>query len=812
MQKDSSFQDYPQTENETDIALLLMKWMGIVRRYWYWFVLSTILGAVVGYLYQQTKSRVYHSEAVVLIEQKDGNGASSMRTKVGNSQMNTLMQLNGITASDNIKNEIFILTSVRLMRQVVPMLNLDVDYSVTRSLHEEALYRDRPFRVVFDHLAKYSSSMSVKMNDDGTFTLSDFVMEGPKSVQLSKEKASSTVTAAIGQKVNTPVGSLTIEKDAAYDTFDRSEVVTVRHFTQKFAAELYKSRVSAEEMSKDCELIVLSCNDINRDRAEDVLYEIVEAYKQDVVNNKNRQAERTAEFIDSRLQLISRELSDVESRFAQFKTSNNIVDLSTTASTMTQQSLQARQQTNQLNTELSVARSLEEYLRTTPGSKDVIPVVSTFGNSAVASQINEYNRILLTRNRLADNSSDESPAVREHDRQLEAMRTAINSSLSSYIKSVELQLRAAQANEQHFVGQAGLVPVREKQAIDIARQQSMKEALYTYLLNKREEVALQLAIEEANVRLLEEPDSTNSPIAPRTKVILLIGLLAGLAFPFGVFYIIELFDTTITTRKDVEDSLSLPIVGELPHVEGANDKTLVYGPGADLSAPIAEAFRLLRYGMHYASPDSRVVLTTSSTPSHGKSFVSRNIAAAHALAGNRVLLIDGDIRVRNLSRNYGFSHAKGMTEYLIGDVSDISEIIVKEGVTTGVDFLPAGTMPPNTSELLMNARLDTLFAALREQYDYIFIDATPCFSVADASIMSRVSDITLFVIRVGEQERAGLQQIEELYESKKCGNLYAVINDTDVKTRNYGYGDGYRYSYSYGYSSRKKSSWWKLWK
>ena len=287
MQTEKQYADNLQAEKEPDFALIVMKWVGIVRRYWYWFVISAIFGLIGGYLFQQSQSRVYRSQAVVLIEQKDGNGGSSMRTKVGNSQMNTFMQLNGISASDNIKNEIFILTSVRLMRQVVPMLNLDVDYSVTRRLHEEALYRDRPFRVVFDRQAQHSASMKVTMQDNGTFALTEFTVNGPRQAQLSSEKAHSVVTAAVGQKVNTPIGALTIEKDATYDTFDHAEEVTVRHYTPKYAAELYSSRVGADVMSKDCELIVLSCNDINRDRAEDIIYEIIEAYKQDVVNNKN---------------------------------------------------------------------------------------------------------------------------------------------------------------------------------------------------------------------------------------------------------------------------------------------------------------------------------------------------------------------------------------------------------------------------------------------------------------------------------------------------------------------------------------------
>lgn len=802
-------------EQKNDLAPIIMKWVGLARRFWYWIALSVIIALCAGFLYQQHQSRVYLTSAVLLIEQEDGS-ASTMRTKAGNSQINTLMQLNGISAGDNLKNEMFILSSLRLMKLVVPVLELDVDYTTTNSLHEVALYRDRPFRVRFEHKAQQPVTMTATINADGSVVFTNFEVHSKKH-KLSDAEATQVVTARLGQKVKTPVGVMTLEKDVAFNDFERGKEITVAHYPTDLAAARFCSKISATELEKDCDLIVLSCSDINPDRASDILYEIVETYKQDVIDNKNRQAQRTAEFIDSRLSLISSELAAVESEFASFKASNKIADLGAIANAMTQQSMQARNASTKLATDLSVAQYLEEYLNSSAGVKDVIPVLSDFGSSAISQQISEYNRLMLMRNRLADNSSDDSPAVREEDRQLEQFRGAIMSSLKSYVKSIELQLRAARATERDYLGQAGEVPVKEQKAIDIARQQSLKEALYTYLLNKREEVALQLAIEEANVRLVEDPATGSGPVAPRTKVIMLIALLVGLVVPFLVLYIIELFDTTVTSRKDVEDALSLPIVGELPHLNHATDQTLVYGPGADLSAPIAEAFRLLRYGLHYLNPEAKVLLVTSSTPSHGKSFVSRNLAAAMAMTQKRVLLADVDIRVRNLSRNHGLRSARGITEYLVGDVNSTSELIVKDCIMEGVDFLPAGITPPNTTELLMSTRLDAMMAELRENYDVIILDTTPAFAVADASIVSRMADLTLFVIRVGEQIRAGLPSIEDLYKTKKCGQLCAVINDSDLKTRTYGYGyrSGYSYSYSYqyGYGHHKpKRKKWQFWK
>ena len=800
-------------EQKNELAPIVMKWMGLARRYWYWIVLSVIVCLCAGFVYQQHQSRVYNTAAVVLIEQQEGS-SSSMRTKVGNSQMNTLMQLNGISAGDNLKNEMFILSSLRLMRLVVPTLHLDVDYTTTQSLHEVALYRDRPFVAHFSKQAEMPVSMKVTIGDDDRLTLTEFKLHSAK-YKLPEEKATQVITTDLGTEVKTPVGRVRFERDVNFGKFERGQSITVTHYPLAVAAKMYQSKVAASELEKDCDLIVLSCADINCDRAADILYEIVETYKKDVIDNKNSQAQRTAEFIDGRLELISRELAAVEGEYAKFKADNKIADLSQTANALTQEGMRARTATNELATQLSVAQYLEEYLRTTTGSKEIIPIISNFTNSSLATQIGEYNRMVLSRNHQAENSNEDAPWIREQDRQLEAMRSAILSSLKSYVKSVDLELRAAQASESALMGKAGEVPLKEQKVMDIARQQNLKEALYTYLLNKREEVALQLAIEEANVRLVEEPESTSGPVAPRTKVIMLIALLIGLIIPFVALYIRELFDTTVTSRKDVEDALSLPIVGELPHLEKSDDRTLVYGKGADLSAPMAEAFRLLRYGLHYTNPAMQVLLVTSSTPSHGKSFVSRNLAGAIAMTDKKVLLMDADIRVRNLSRNCGLARARGITEYLIGDVVNPLDIVVKDGIMEGVDLMPAGITPPNTTELLMSQRLEDLITELRKTYDFIILDTTPAFAVADASIVSRVTDQTLFVIRVGEQVRAGLSSIEELYKSKKCGNLCAVINDCDRKARSYGYGytGGYSYSYQYGYGKHgKKRKWYQIWK
>lgn len=783
-----------------------MKCWGIFRRYWYWFATSVALSLVAGYIYQQAQDRIYKGEAVILIDESQNNVSGNMRSRSKGS-VNSLMQLNGISVGDNLENELYILSSLRLMKKVVASLNLEVDYTCIEGLHRIALYRDRPFSVKFERPSKRYTRMEATINEDNTVTLTNF--EGVRGMSSADEKR--VVKAALGVKTKTPIGVVTVNKELPFAQFPKGKTITIHHYDNEVAARIYREELTAAEYSKESSLLVLNCTDINKDRAEDILYEVCNVYKSDIVDNKNRVAQRTAEFIDDRLELIGKELSQVEQRLASFKQNNRIVDMAATATTMTQQALHARQKTTELETELAVATFLSDHLRSMGTAKEVIPAVPNLSGGALAQQIAEYNRLVLTRNRYAVNSNEETPAIRDLDRQLESLRNAINSSLVNHVKSIALELRGARNTQNHFVGEASGVPIKEKEVLDISRQQNLKEALYTFLLNKREEVALQLAIEEANVRVVEEPMFAQKPIAPRKNIIMLIALLIGLLLPALAFWFLDLFDNTISGRQDIEAALDIPIAGELPHIKNTIDSTLVYEPETAQNNASAEAFRLLRYGLHFMNRAAKVYLVTSATPGQGKSFVSRNLAASIAMTGKKVVLIDTDVRKQNLTSSFGKSRISGLTKYLVGDCDDIKEIIRPDGLANGVDFISAGPIPPNVSELLMSDRLEQLIGELRKQYDFILLDTTPCFAVADASIVSRVADITLFVMRVGVQTKHGMPAIGELYRSRKIGNICLIINDSDIKALTYGYGYGYGYGYDNAARNAATRKWWQLW-
>ncbi len=784
-----------QGDGEMQLIPMLQLCFRLFMRNWMWFLLSAVLCVCIGWLYQQRQPRILQRQSVMLIEDSDGGSTTSMRRSSKRNSMNTLLELNGVSVGDNLKNEIFILSSKRLMQRVVEKLHLEVDYTVKENLHDVTLYgKTRPFEVLFqrDYKGKFAQSVTVTKKNATTLTLSGM------TDRMGEEVA--PIDVKLGQMVSTPYGKLCVVRGTAFDKWNEGEHVSVTRLSVDNASARFLAALSVSEYDKETSLIVLDCRDTNKDRADDILATLFDTYKEDVVENKNRVAQNTANFIDERIGIISRELSSVESQLASFKKRNKLVDFEKSSQEALTQTATARQQALQAETQLNVARYLEEYLRSHSANEhDLIPALN-ISDASFNQQIATFNDQMNKRNQMAANSSESATMVRELDRQLSQMRQAIASSLRSYVNSLELRLRDAKANEAQLTGRIAGAPDQEKQGLDIQRQQSLKEALYTYLLNKREEVALQQAINEANVRLVEGPVG-GKQVSPRSLIIIGISFLIGLLIPALIIWLRRSLDVSVHSRRDVELATSIPVLGEIPNLDKKDsDRTLI--TDFDSDAAIVEAFRILRFSLGYMRHATQVMMTTSTTPGQGKSFVARNMAIILAMAGKKVVVIDADIRKRTLSNTFG--HAFGLTSYLADDQTSLSDIIKPEAFAQGVDFIPAGHRPPNPSELLMSGNLEKLVDELRKQYDYVIFDTTPMFSVADASIVNRVVDLTLFIIRAGVQNRDFLPDLETIYQDNRYKRLCIIVNDVK-SSDSYSYKGSYGYGYGYGAMHGNKS-------
>ena len=784
-----------QANEEVQLVPLMRLCLEEFKTHWWWFLLSVLLCVSCGWYYQQKQQRIFQRQAVMLIEDADassvGGGASTSRSSKRNA-MNTLLELNGVSVGDNLKNEIFILSSKRLMLRVVEKLHLDIDYTIEAGLHIKSLYGDKelPFEVLFQSKCKGKALQTFKVTKKDANTVTLKGLHDKKGNELPDKDVQ------LGQMVQTPYGQLCVVRGQQFGAWT-DETITVSRMSIKNAATRFIGELAVSEYDKETSLIVLNCSDNNVERADHILACLYDTYKEDVVDNKNRVAQNTARFIDERIQIIGRELSSVENQLASFKKRNKLVDFTQSSQIVLNATNDARQQSLQLETQLNVARYLSDYLHSHSNNHDLIPALN-MQDASFNTQIGKYNDVMNQRNQMVANSSDKQAIVAELDRQLAQMRQTIASSLKSYVNSIELRLRDAQANESALTGQVSGAPDQEKKGLDIQRQQSLKEALYTYLLNKREEVALQQAINEANVRLVEGPIGGEAPIKPKSAMIMLVALIIGLAIPTAILWIKRMLDVTVHGRKDIEEATTIPVLGEVPIDKDFNgDNTLISSLASD--SPMVEAFRILRFALGYMRQNPKVLVSTSTTPGQGKSFVTRNMAIILAMAGKKVVVIDADIRKRTLSA--AFRHTIGLTAYLSDDYTQVGDIIKKDGISKGVDFIPAGHMPPNPSELLMSNRLDELVKHLRSEYDYVLFDTTPMLSVADANIVNRVADSTIFVIRVGVQERAFLPELEHMYQDHRFKSLSIVLNGVDPERGYHGYG----YGYGYAYDKRSKS-------
>lgn len=760
---------------------------------WKWFVLSVIVCVGLARLYLASRSYVYQRQAVMLVKD-DASGGSSRRSNIST---DALMQLNGVLAGTSVKNEVYILHSFQLSKEVARNLHLDVMYNFKKRLKNISLYDNRP--VTVDFLQPFTApvifSMDIKSAQE--CTIHDVKMGSPM------KESSYTGTARMGQVLQTPFGQLVVTPMAENLKAFIGQTITITRISLDDAAIMVLNKCSSSDIDKESTLVRITCNDTNIQRADDILSGLLDAYKQSIIEDKNQIAQSTASFIDSRIQLIHEELNDVEGRMAEFKQNSGLMDIKANSEAFLNQSTSARQRTIQSEMQYSMVQYLVDYLTENSKGNSLIPTMGGINDNGIQSQITQYNQMMLNRNRLAENTSENSPAIKEMDNNLSQMHAAVLASLKGYTSSLKLQLDKAKIEENKIQGTINAVPQKEKQVIDITRQQAIKETLYTFLLNKREETALQLAITEANIRIVEHPFGSRVPVAPRKAVISFFALILGLVIPFTFFQMKERINMSVRGRKDIETYTTIPILGEIPHRKsGISDSDIVVSAQCD--DVIGEAFRLLRFSMTFINKDARIIMFTSTMPGEGKTFISRNFAATLGMAGKKVVLVDTDIRKRTQSKLSSKGRSQGLTSYLSGAVDDITSLVVRQDDTCNLDMLPAGITPPNPAELLMSDRLEQCMEELKKHYDYIVVDNVPAQVVADAGIVNRIADLTIYVIRESKIDRRYLPELERLHLEGKFNHLCIVLNDCQNRNKKYGYGYGYGYR-----EEEKKNSWTK---
>ena len=762
---------------------------------WYWFVISLaiLLGAATIYLLKTPP--VYTRSASLLIKE-DGKSGS------GNEAAGVLGDIDIFRTSTNINNEMLSMQSPAVMYEVVRRLHLDVNYTTDGRFYDPVIYgSDNPYEVSFFDLGDAeSASFTLRPDKDGQVKLTDFTRNG--------EEADGDAVTALNDTVQTPVGRLLVS--ARPGSTAAQQTVFVSRISMQDATADYSSRLSVALNDEKSTVVNLTLQDVCTQRAEDVLNTLISVYNENWVKDKNQIAVSTSMFINERLGVIERELGNVDEDISSYKSENLLPDVQAAASMYMAESSETNAKIQTLNTQLSMTRYVRSYLTGASSRNQLLPANSGIENSGIEKQIAEYNTLQLRRNDLVANSSETNPLVVDMDHSLHALRDAIIRTLDNYVTTLNTQLRALQQSARQTTARIAANPSQGKYLLSVERQQKVKESLYLFLLQKREENELSQAFTAYNTRVIMPPSGSMAPTAPAKKNILLIAFVIGLIIPVAVIFLRESMNTRIRGRKDLE-ALTLPFVGEIPQAatkkKGTSDKKstennpiVVHEGSRDI---INEAFRVLRTNLEFMTDKeqhSNVIVVTSFNPGSGKSFLAMNIAVSLAIKQKKVLVIDGDMRHGSTSAYIG-SPQTGLSNYLSGHVNNLKDIIVTDARHANLQFLPVGTIPPNPTELLFSDRLKQLIDTVRSQYDYIFIDCPPIEMVADTQIIEQLADRTLFVVRTGLLERSMLPELQRIYDEKKYKNMALILNGTVGSGGHYGYRYGYRYGYHYGYGS-----------
>ena len=567
-------------------------------------------------------------------------------------------------------------------------------------------------------------------------------------------------------------------------------------------ADSYTQKLWAELGNEDATIINLSIDDASVQKAEDILNTLIEVYNEKWIQDKNQIAVSTSRFIGERLGVIENELGHVDENISNYKSEHLLPDVQAASSLYMSQSAENKKEIQTLTNQLATA----QFIRRELGGKEMnqpLPTNSGIANVNIESQIGEYNKMVLDRNRLIANSSEKNPLVKDLGNSMQSMKRTILQSVDNLIVSLNTQIRSIRQQEATTTQQLASNPSQAKYLLSVERQQKVKEELYLYLLQKREENELSQAFTAYNTRMITAPRGSALPTAPNKKNILLVALALGLLVPAVIIFMQENMNTKVRGKKDLEN-LSVPYLGEIPLYFRNKKKKNKFSEYAIVVEEgnrniINEAFRVLRSNVDFMkskNTEQKVFIETSFNPGSGKSFLSMNIAMSFAIKGKKVLVIDGDLRHGTVSAYVG-SPKKGLSDYLGNKEVVWNELLVIDKKYPNLHIIPVGTIPPNPTELLEDGSLATLMQDLRDEYDYIFVDCPPIDIVADTQIIEQYADRTLFVVRAGLLDRSLLPELESIYQEKRFKNLSVILNGTESTGGRY----GYRYGYHNGYDS-----------
>lgn len=797
-----------ETEDEKiDIQQLLFKYI----IHWPWFVGAVLVCLIGAWIYLRMATPVYNISATVLIkDDKKGGNTGSM---VGLEELG----LSGlISSSQNIDNELEVLRSKTLVKEVINLLNLYVSYTDEDGFPSKNMYKTSPVLVSLtpQEAEKLTDPMVVEMALYGEGDLEVNVTVGDKEYQKLFEKLPAVFpmdegTLAFFQSPD----SLSLKKD----TMEASS--NIRHITAKIkspmkVARAYCENLKIEPTSKTTSVAVISLKNSSLQRGQDFINQLLEMYNRNTNNDKNEIAQKTAEFIDERINIISKELGSTEANLENFKRNAGITDLTSEAQIALTGNAEYEKKRVENRTQISLIEDLRKYIR--GNEYEVLPGNIGLQDPGLVATIERYNEMLVERKRLLRTSTENNPTIINLDTSIRAMKSNVQATLDGSLKGLLITKADLEREASRFSRRISDAPGQERQFVSIARQQEIKAGLYLMLLQKREENAIALAATANNAKIIDEAIADDIPVSPKRRMIYLIALVLGIGIPVGIIYLIGLTKFKLEGRADVEKLTTIPIVGDIPLTDEKNEKDGSIAVFENQNNLMSETFRNIRTNLQFMlQNDKKVILVTSTVSGEGKSFISANLAISLSLLGKKVVIVGLDIRKPGLNKVFRLStKEKGITLYLANPETDLMSLVQPSDINQNLYILPGGTVPPNPTELLARDGLDKAIEILKKSFDYVVLDTAPVGMVTDTLLIGRVADLSVYVCRADYTHKVEYTLINELAEEKKLPNLCTVINGVDLKRRKYGYYYGYgkygkyygygkRYGYGYGYGQEK---------
>ena len=754
-------------EQKSNQEIDVRKVVRIVLEHWWWFAIGIVLFVALGILHYFRKPEQWTTDASVVLRLEEMSG----------NKLDPLAMF-GMSANSATDDEVVVMSSRGLMAQALEAQGLYETSYVKKGLRWQEEFRTHAFSIECVELtrkAKFATFyVTVKPTRSGYKV----------KTKMGRWSSSTTRVKTLDEPIQTVVGTLRLH---LHRELSRDSVYRAQRMIPELKVAEYCRMVKITQHKKESNIInmVISSPVPERDKA--LLSQLIEQYNLNAIVDRNMIASNTATFINERMDKIESELIESEKTVASYKKQNNIANLDAQARLLLEKNSAEQNAIFGIETQLSLVNYVDDFLRDESKRNSLIPSNIGITDASLGSGLAQYNAILLQKMRIERTATETNPVIEQMDAQLKTMRENILATISSVRESLKIRMASLQAQDNKFNRQLKEAPELEREYVRVVRDQKIKEQLYLFLYEKREENALMLAATSMPAKIVNAPQRDADSKRPKLKNIIFLSVLAGAAIPAIILYLFVLFNDKINDEKEFERKIKAPLLGQL--VENSRHARIAIREGE--STVSAELFRLIRTNLRFVLPadvKAPVILVSSCINGEGKSYVSSNTALSLAMLGKKVVLVGLDIRKPMLADYFQLSNRGCLTTYLSESDVTVDDVIIPSGEHANLDVIPCGTIPPNPSELLQTPRLDELFAELRKRYDYIIVDTAPVALVSDTYLLDRIADMTVFVCRYKYTPSEMVDYINRIIEQKRMHNVACVLNGVKSARAGYGYG------------------------